>query len=57
MEDGQRRCEALILDQALLPPGDPAWGGWSELAKAISTESTPSTIAINKSLIRPALVR
>ena len=48
--DGQHRCNALILDRALLPPGDAGWGPWSELAFAISTESIPLIIAINKKL-------
>lgn len=57
MEDGQHLCEALILDQALLPPGRCRMVAWSELSKAISIESMLSTIAINKSVSRPALVR
>ena len=50
MDNGQHRCHALILDRALLPPGDAGWGPWSELAFAISTESMPLVIAINKKL-------
>ena len=50
MDDGQHRCNALILDRALLPPGDAARGPWSELAFAISTESRRFVIAINKKL-------
>lgn len=50
MEDGQHLCEALIPDQALLPPGRSRMVAWSELSKAISTESMLSTIAINKKL-------
>ena len=39
MADGQHLWEALIPDQALLPPGRSRMVAWSEFSKAISTES------------------
>ena len=39
MDDSQHICEALILDQALLPPGRSRMVAWSELSRAKRTES------------------